>query len=442
MLCLKNYGFEFWDNINKYVCEKYIIEPNKFIRSRKMSQKDVTIYPLVQNGRTNAIEALSFIRELTGDDDMTITKQAIGKQRGYLSPLLYKDMGDDFVDGLYVNFEDLEKFKGYMILACDGSIIDLPNTKLTKNEFNVPEDTVFKEYLSRARASCIVDVNSEYILTSEITDRNINELTLAKIHLKNLNERINLNNSIIIYDRGYSSLELMLYTSQLNSNFLIRLPKSYFKKEREHMKSDDETVEININKSRIHNFKDSELIKVAQEMGTFELRITNVELETGEIETLISNLSFDEFSKEDLKELYSKRWKIETNYDRLKNRLKMENFTGHRKIIIEQDFYANILIFNYLIYIKHEAEEEAFEKRKEVLRFRYKVNVNVLFGLIKMEIPKLLTENPKQRKKIVNRISDIAQRNLVVSEKKKSDNGERKTPDYTSKHHYNQRRAC
>jgi len=51
------------------------------------------------------------------------------------------------------------------------------------------------------------------------------------------------------------------------------------------------------------------------------------------------------FSAQDLKNLYNCRWEIETDYDRLKNILELENFTGQRRIIIEQDINAkNILI--------------------------------------------------------------------------------------------------
>ena len=44
--------------------------------------------------------------------------------------------------------------------------------------------------------------------------------------------------------------------------------------------------------------------------------------------------------EEKLKELYGTRWTIEKNYDRLKNKLHIEKFTGKKKIIIEQDFYS------------------------------------------------------------------------------------------------------
>ena len=61
-------------------------------------------------------------------------------------------------------------------------------------------------------------------------------------HLDNLNQRINMTNTITTYDRGYDSLELMLKHKSINSYFLIRLKSDDFKKERKYMKTNDETI--------------------------------------------------------------------------------------------------------------------------------------------------------------------------------------------------------
>ncbi|MCR0487373.1 transposase, partial [[Clostridium] innocuum] len=52
------------------------------------------------------------------------------------------------------------------------------------------------------------------------------------------------------------------------------------------------------------------------------------------VEYLISNLPMNEYSIDDLKELYHLRWTIETSYNRLKNRIKLEEFSGFKEILI------------------------------------------------------------------------------------------------------------
>ena len=56
----------------------------------------IMLYPLFQNGFTGSVEAVKFIQEVTGQEDISISQQDIGKQRGYLSPILYKDMFKDY----------------------------------------------------------------------------------------------------------------------------------------------------------------------------------------------------------------------------------------------------------------------------------------------------------------------------------------------------------
>nr|WP_238524093.1 transposase [Methanobrevibacter smithii] len=130
---------------------------------------------------------------------------------------------------------------------------------------------------------------------------------------------------------------------------------------------------------------------------------------------------------EELKELYGTRWTIEKNYDRLKNKLHIEKFTGKKKIIIEQDFYSHIYLLNILIALKHDAEEEITRKTKETTKYKYvyKSNVNTLIGNIKEEMPRLLTDDKEEIKQIVEEILDIARKDLVYT-KNQSTNKQRK----------------
>lgn len=191
-----------------------------------MSFEDHIIYILVQRGCTNYIEAIRFFTKFKNNHFKTITPQTIGKQRIFISPQLFIDMNEAFIDRLYSEFKNFSKQKDYIICACDGSIMDLPNVILTRKEFPYFENTLLKRKPIRARVSCFLNINSEHILTAKIVEREIDEITLAIEHLKNLKSRFNLEKLITIYDRGYVSKVLMIKTIDLNSKFLIRLKKN------------------------------------------------------------------------------------------------------------------------------------------------------------------------------------------------------------------------
>lgn len=163
-------------NFESYITSKYVTDEN-LIRNRKMNQYNLSKYILCNKGRTNAIEAYMFMKDILDEDEITITKQAISKQRTYLDHSLFIDMNDDLIKDIYLkHIDEVERYKDYILCSMDESITDIPNHKLTKKEFNIPEDTEFKEYTSTARVSTMVDSNMEFVISSNITYRDISEV--------------------------------------------------------------------------------------------------------------------------------------------------------------------------------------------------------------------------------------------------------------------------
>ena len=67
--------------------------------------------------------------------------------------------------------------------AIDSSIVEIPNTKLTRKEFRILEKTQHKKDTSPARISCMVDTNWDFAISSNLTNKKVNELTNIIIHL-------------------------------------------------------------------------------------------------------------------------------------------------------------------------------------------------------------------------------------------------------------------
>ena len=91
-----------------------------------------------------------------------------------------------------------------------------------------------------------MDVHSKHILTTKIVETTVNEIDLAIEHLENLKQRLDITKLITVYDRGYPSIELMMKTIDLDSKFLIRLPKNVFRHPIKQMKTNDEIIKINL----------------------------------------------------------------------------------------------------------------------------------------------------------------------------------------------------
>ena len=69
---------------------------------------------------------------------------------------------------------------------------------------------------------------------------------------------------------------------------------------------------------------------------------THKEYEDEVDEILLTNMSEEEMSVEDLKEIYKLRWGIEVDFDTLKNRFDIENFTWTIKLTHQQVFILSV----------------------------------------------------------------------------------------------------
>src|ERR1035437_443565 len=89
------------------------------------------------------------------------------------------------------------------------------------------------------------------------------------------------------------------------------------------------------------------------------------------------------------KELYFLRWGIETFYDELKNKLKVEHFTGYSKVSIQQDFFCAIFISNLQSVMVNDLEDE-LPVQNQGKKYNYKINTNLSYGFLKNRISELL----------------------------------------------------
>jgi hypothetical protein len=121
-----------------------------------------------------------------------------------------------------------------------------------------------------------------------------------------------------------------------------------------------------------------------------ELRLIRVELETGEVEALITNLMDQEaFPASAFKQLYHLRWGVEENYKRLKQWVEIENFSGKSALSVKQDFYAKVLTTNLTALHAREAQKQVEETTAHCVH-AYQVNFAQALTKMKDTVVELL----------------------------------------------------
>ncbi|MEG1471062.1 MAG: hypothetical protein RSD76_01340, partial [Clostridia bacterium] len=104
-----------------------------------------------------------------------------------------------------------------------------------------------------------------------------------------------------------------------------------------------------------------------------------------------------DFSPDFFEKMYALRWGIECNYKSLKSILQIENFTSGYPILIEQDFYATVLIANFLSISINETNHDLSEKLKDKdYKNGRKINYKAAFSILKpIFIQALCESNPE-----------------------------------------------
>ena len=108
---------------------------------------------------------------------------------------------------------------------------------------------------------------------------------------------------------------------------------------------------------------------------TMKIRCTCIQLENGNYEYLISNLPLKNFSALDLRELYWKRWSIETSFRRLKYALSLVYLHSVNRELIIQEVYAKLIMYNFASLLHAFAtEEKKKEQGKKKRKYEYKIS--------------------------------------------------------------------
>ena len=220
-----------------------------------------------------------------------------------------------------------------------------------------------------ARISILFDVHSNFVMYAQIGSLEISERTFAVHNLEYFSKGFD-NNDIVIFDRGYPSIKIISLLSEINCKYLMRLQRYVFK---------------GVNDNASNDFR----INISFKKQSYSVRVIKVTLNSGETETLITNLSEDEFKAKDFKSLYFMRWSVETAFDTLKNKLLIEKFSGRSPIAVLQEFYAAMFIMNCLAALKLTADRKLRAIKKNC-KFLYKANSNLIIGYFKYMIPFLI----------------------------------------------------
>jgi len=357
-----------------------------FTRNRKQPFSATLLFMLNLLRRSLAIEIDGFVRHVneklfSGGIAHYFTSSAFIQNRQKIKPEVFQYLSEVIIENFYTtDNSNLQFLKGFRILAVDGSRITLPLTTDLKSRYGVSKNQSQREVV-QARASVLYDVLNHIVLDAALENLSLGERELALKHAVQWKK-----DDLIIYDRGYPSYEFIHEHLRENIDCLIRIKTSYNSMVKDFVSQGKKSILTKIYPNERKSFKDKEYNK----NSSIEVRLLRIELPDGEVEVLMTTLlDSTKYPSNMFKKLYFLRWGVETFYDELKNKLKVEHFTGYSETSIQQDFYCAIFISNLQSIIVNDLEDElAIENERKQLN--YKVNTNLSYGFLKNRILELL----------------------------------------------------
>jgi len=370
---------------------------NTLVRRRKMPIEDLVYSMINRKGLTLKLELRNYMK--ITHPGVEISKPGYLKQRMKLNPEAFKVLYQSHNKNFYQDAEvEPYTYKGYLVLAADGSDINIPTTAETVEKYGSASVRGGKP-CAQIGLGCIYDVLNRFILDSSINKVKFDEMRVAQEQLSNIKDTIGDRYPyMVIMDRGYPSTPAFLKFIDDGIYFVARLKTSDYKAEQKALKSNDEDVEIALTKARRRNYIGKKEESIMMSRDFFSLRMVKVNFDNDTSEILATNLPRETFPEECFAEIYHMRWGIETAYEVLKDRLKIENFTGIKPTLIEQDINSTIYVSNLAEDIICDIEEEDKEHLKNDYKHTMQINRNLSIGLLKNDLIYILIETDENRK--------------------------------------------
>jgi Transposase DDE domain len=356
-----------------------------FTRERKQPFGAVLLFMFNLLRKSLAVEIDNFVTHLNEKINLkkfkSFTQSAFVQNRKKIKPAVFQHLSEVIIDNFYTpENENIKGFMGFRILAVDGSTIALPDTEQLREKYGETKNQT-DVGIVKAKASVLYDIMNHLILDASLGALFGDERDMALLHKKKWRK-----NDLIIYDRGYPSYDFVNEHIKNKIDCLIRVKVNHSGLVEAFVKSGETSEIIDMIPGKNQPLKAKEYNKHT----ILKVRLVRVELPSGEVEVLMTTL-LDEvkFENKIFKELYFMRWGIETFYDELKNKLKVEYFTGYSENSIQQDFHCAIFISNIQSIIVNDLQEELAEQNKGK-KYVYKINTNVSYGFLKNRVLELL----------------------------------------------------
>lgn len=371
-----------------------------FTQSRKITLQDVLLFYTFRSCETTSKEVSFLFSKLEKEK---VSKQGMFKALDKTNPDVFPLLIRRFAESFYAH-QDYKTKEGYIVLACDGSKMDLPPSQVMKDEFGGYLNKTIKNQsdVKKPQANCsiLVDVLNHVVLDAMVKPCITSELPMLYEHLENCKELLKDKKVILLCDRYYGSAELFLYCALYGYRYLVRA-KSYMYKHQVCDIEKDGDICLDFDRAWLRRLKREDCRELATARSALSVRVVKNHYEyvlsgrkkkqepTVIDSTYMTDLNRTAFTADTIVELYHvNRWDNETAYYDIKNHLEAERFNSGKYNIVVNEIFGKILCYSICGIVYNRIADIVIEKRAEkpsATTYEYIPNMKYICDTIRME---------------------------------------------------------
>lgn len=390
-----------WNLIDKMSedLSQFTVNPNRdFTRKKKWDFPTLIKFII-------SMESQSLKNELHKYFGYTVdcpTNASFNQRRSQVKSDAFKHLFEEFT-ATYNNNPSL--FKGYRILACDGSDVNIARNPKD-------EDTYFTQ--EKAKGFNQLHLNAMY----DLLDRIYTDIIIQPARKENehkafcdmVDRYIGEEKAIFIVDRGYESYNNLAHVMEKNAFFVFRCKDinssgilSGFKQKLPDTEEFDTTLSLILTRKWTNEvLNHPEIYRRFRNKDSFEfldldehayynmtLRVLRFPISETEYECVITNLPAEDFSAKEIKKLYAMRWGIETSFRELKYAVGLTSFHAKKRQYIIQEIWARLILYNFCeIITAHVSISKCTKKHT------YQINYTFAIHICRYFISKMAEKSP------------------------------------------------
>lgn len=361
-----------------------------FSRSRRLSAVDLAAVAYQTEDRS-INRSLPILPDSLSDVSLSAISQGRQKIRFLLYSHVFYRMNDLF------SSEDDKTFHGWRLLSVDGSELSIsPDGNDMSTYGGSKKGSKHHFYL----ANPLYDVLNHVYLDLVMQPGSQKNEDSAFLELA---QRYEGEKAIFICDRGYEALMTFYRLNQTDKHFVIRIKdESSSTSILKHYPTPD-TEEYDIpfdvtltckNNSHVKaNWETYKYISSYSKHPEFQNGVTELPLHGRVVRyktvcegvesfiTLFTNLPFDEFTTEDLCEIYRLRWQIELSYRDIKERIGLKDVHGRKKELVIGEVFAKMTLYNLYSRIRNKVEnsQEFAERCRNAMKRKWEQKADYAF---------------------------------------------------------------